>query len=369
VRIVWAGTYVPSFERNKRLAEYLAEASIEPEVVRASLWPEDRVQAFSKARVRTLFRMLYVYPLLFMRLLATERPDLYLVSYPGWFDVPVVKLAALIKRRPVVFDVFISLFDTAITDRNLAERGSFVARVAKTADRVSIRLSDRVIADCMTHARFLAKMSDVGLDRFGVVYLGADETIFHPLSEEPEGDGVLFYGNFVPLQGTDVILRAAARLDPEHVQIRMVGRGQTLSESRRLAEELGLQNVKFLDRMSQPELVAEIGSAAICLGIFGSTPKADRVVPHKLYEAIACGRPVISGDSPALREVFPGGEVVGVPSGSPDALAKAISALLADNDRLKQLAHRGYARFHRDFAHSPQSARLVAELSKVVNSA
>lgn len=360
--VVWAGTFVPGFERNKRLSEYLEHAGISPRVIRVDLWPDDRVGAFAGGRLRVVLLMLLVYPWLLVRLLASRRPDVYLVSYPGWFDVPVVKLAAIIKRRPVVFDVFISLYDTAVTDRRLASERSWAARVAGTVDRISMRWADRILADCRSHAAFLADLSKSDVARFGVVYLGADEGVFRPIASAQDDRLVLFYGNFVPLQGVDVIVRAAAELEERGVRFRMIGDGQTMEMARSLVKDLDVSNIELPGRRPQAELVKEMASAAVCLGIFGETPKADRVIPHKLYEALACGRPVVTADSTAVREVFAEGEVASVPRGDHHALASSIEALLLDDEELWRLADLGRKRFVTDFSLLPQGRRLADEL-------
>ncbi len=363
MRICWAGSFDPEFERNLRIREYLEAAGIDYRQVRVNLWPADRVGAFTQRRLTILFRMAVSYPLLFFRLLIAPTPDLYLVSYPGWFDVPIVKLMAWIKRRPLVFDIFISLYDTAITDRGLAGSKSSSALVSRAVDRLSMRLSHRVIADCPAHARFLADLGDLPPERFGIVYIGADESVFHPMSHvDEEGDVVLFYGTFVPLQGVEWIVRAAALLTDRGYRFRIIGRGQETANVSKLALELGVPNVQFIDPIPKPELVYELAQASLCLGIFGTTPKADRVIPHKVFEGLACGRPVLTGDSDAIRDVFSQGEVATCRVGDAESLASQITRLMENKSDRNQLAAKAKARFERDFSLDPQALRLRREL-------
>ena len=366
MRVCWTGTFDPSFERNKRLREYLEAAAIDYREVRVNLWPKDRVSAFTEARLKVTLRMLFVYPVLVVKLLAAPRPDIYLVSYPGWFDVPFVKLVAFLKRRPVVFDIFISLYDTAIDDRRLAPQGSSIAHVARTVDRVSMRLAQRVISDCPAYARFHADLAGLPLDRFGVLYVGADESVFHPVERvDVDDDLIVFYGTFVPLQGVEWIVRAAAELNSSRYRFRLIGSGQDKQAALQLAESLGASNIEFVDFLPLSDLVSELAGAALCLGIFGTSDKADRVIPHKVFEALACGRPTLTGKTSAVTEVLTNLEVALCPTGDASALADAITALMEDEDSRHRLGSRGRSRFVKDFSLDAQAGRLRGELEKV----
>jgi glycosyltransferase involved in cell wall biosynthesis len=367
MRVCWAGTFEPSFERNKRLREYLEAAKIDYREVRIDLWPKDRVSAFTEGRLRVILRMLVAYPVLLVRLMLQPKPHLYLVSYPGWFDVPVVKLVALIKRRPIVFDVFISLFDTAISDRALASTESIGARLARYIDRLSMRLADRIISDCPAHARFQADLAGIPLDQFGIVYLGADESVFHPIVDvEVDDDLIVFYGTFVPLQGIEWIVRAAALLKERGYRFRLIGSGQDRDRVLRLADSVSVSNVEFVDFLPQADLVRELAGAALCLGVFGTSDKADRVIPHKVFEGLACGRPILTGRTAAVTGVLTR-EVAVCRRGDPAAIADAITGLMEDEDLRLELGSNGRARFERDFSRYAQGERLRDEFAKVLD--
>ena len=80
--------------------------------------------------------------------------------------------------------------------------------------------------------------------------------------------------------------------------------------------------------MPYQELLQRIHAADVCLGIFGATEKAARVIPNKVFQIIASGRPLITADTPAARELLePGPAIQLVPAADPDALRRAAQKL------------------------------------------
>src|SRR5262249_54465318 len=95
--------------------------------------------------------------------------------------------------------------------------------------------------------------------------------------------------------------------------------------------------VPWVDYRQLPELLHGCGCA---LGIFGTTAKARRVIPNKVFQALACGAPVITGDTQAMHELGEGATLL-VPPGDPDALANAVPRLSHDRPFQQELAARG----------------------------
>jgi glycosyltransferase involved in cell wall biosynthesis len=270
--------------------------------------------------------------------LLTRRPrgyDAFVVGYPGQFDVPVARRAA--RGAPVVFNPLVSLADTLVADRGRFRAGSLPARALEAIDRRAFRNADLVVADTDAQARFFAELA--ALDHVAVCFVGAEERLFRPGWKAPERFVALFVGKLIPLQGVETIL-AAARLVPE-IPVRIVGSGQL---SRLLIERP--PNVEHVPWIEYERLPDELRGAGCVLGIFGTTEKAQRVIPNKAFQTIACAAPLVTADTPAARELLADGEsALLVPPGDPETLAEAIRRLADDTDLARRVALGGRAAY------------------------
>jgi glycosyltransferase involved in cell wall biosynthesis len=233
----------------------------------------------------------------------------------------------------------VSLADTLVGDRGRFRGGSLPARALERIDRYAFRAADLVVADTETHARFLSALR--GRDDVAVCLVGAEDRLFTPGWEPREPFTALFVGKLIPLQGVDTILAAAqAAAD---VRFRIVGSGQLGSL---LADRPA--NVEHVAWVEYERLPAEIRSAGCVLGIFGTTAKAQRVIPNKAFQALACGAPLITADTPAARELLVHDEsAVLVPAGDPAALGDAVRRLARDGGLARRIAAGGRAAYER----------------------
>ena len=89
-------------------------------------------------------------------------------------------------------------------------------------------------------------------------------------------------------------------------------------------------------------------------------------IQNKIYEGLAMGKPVLTGDGPAIRRQLRHGEEVFLcERANPQALAAAIQTLSADPDLRAKLAQSGSARFQADFTLAQLGARFKAHLLKI----
>jgi glycosyltransferase involved in cell wall biosynthesis len=331
VRVLYFGTYERRYPRNAQVISALRGAGVEVLERHEPVW-EGREEKWSLgpgAAARLLLAEL--------RLLTRRGPqaDALIVGYPGHPDLLAARRSA--RGAPVVFNPLVSLADTLVEDRGRFKRGSMAERALRAIDRRALRSADLVVADTDAHAGFLAELAGLPLDRFEVCFVGAEERVFRP-AWQPEGPfTALFVGKLIPLHGLETILEAARRA-PE-LRLRIVGSGQL---DALLADRP--PNVEWVPWVEYEHLAKELHRASCALGIFGTSGKARRVIPNKAFQALACGTPLVTADTPAACELLVDGEsALLVPPGDPEALAGALRRLANDPDLARQLGARGQA--------------------------
>jgi glycosyltransferase involved in cell wall biosynthesis len=333
VNVEYFGTYDRTYPRNAQVITCLRRAGVNVVEVHASVW-EGRHETWN-AGVATALRLAAAETRLALRPRRLPADvDAMIVGYPGHVDMPLARRAA--RDRPLVFNPLVSLADTLISDRGRFGPRSLPARLLERLDRVAFSRADVVVADTEAHAEFFRGLTTAPVE---VCFVGAEERLFRPEWEPADPFTVLFVGKLIPLQGIDVVLDAA-RLASD-LNFRVVGSGQ-------LAHLLdgAPDNVEHVPWVEYDQLPHELRRAGCALGIFGTSDKAARVIPNKAFQALACGVPLVTADTPAARELLVNGEsAILVPAGNAQALADAIRRLEHDADLRGQIAEGGRAAY------------------------
>ena len=254
-------------------------------------------------------------------------PPLVVVGFGGQLDVLLARRLCR-PRAGLVFAPLVSLTETLVDDRRLVAPGGLGARALAWLDRASLRAADLVLADTRAHAGYLAALG-APRGRLAVWYLGVEPEFLPTLAARPVPRRVLFYGRHLPLHGVETIALAAARLG-ERAEVVLIGEGPERARAEALARRAGAR-LAWRDQVPLASLPAELAAAAVVLGVFGASQKAAMVMPNKVWQAAAAGRPLVTRDAPALREVLrPGEHCLACPPADPAALAEAIGRLLDD---------------------------------------
>ena len=290
--------------------------------------------------------------------------DLVLVGFLGQPLVPVIRR---LTGKPIIFDAFLSVYDTMCFDRKRFKAHSPAGRFFYWLDRYSCEKADRILLDTGAHIDYFTRTFGLPRQKFHKVFVGADESLFFPREIERD-DGkfrIFYYSSFLPLHGTEYIVQAAGVLR-EHgdIEFIVVGRGPEHNKVRGLARSMGLHNIRFVDWIPYEQLPLEIAKSHICLGgHFSGIEKARRVIAGKTFQFLAMKKPIIVGDCEANRELLADREnALMVEMADAGSLANGILELRENGPLRKRIAEEGY----KTFLGKCTTAAIGKELGEVI---
>jgi glycosyltransferase involved in cell wall biosynthesis len=383
MRLLYLGHFSPTFPRNAILRHGLEQSGVEVIVCRL---PDELAPAHSTGPGRSGVNPRRVAHELGL-LLRTLRRWLSVVrvmsKLPGDIDAIIVAefnqglmplVAPFARRRgiPVVLDLLISLWDTAVNSRRTLKPNRPRALLRWLADKSALSLADAALFDTVQQADYYTALFSATRSKARILPVGCAEWRIvqtpPPVRGAEERRLVLFYGSFAPVHGVEWILRAAHELEADpRFFFRLVGVGQQHDEL--VKQYGGGVNVEF-----RPPKRGEIGrliaKADICLGSFGEVDIGARVVPTKVWECLCAGRPVITADGPGPRSVFESERhLLLVPPANPDALAAALTRLVQEPELGRRLADEGAALVRSRYSSVSRGAELIRIVDSIARKA
>jgi glycosyltransferase involved in cell wall biosynthesis len=183
------------------------------------------------------------------------------------------------------------------------------------------------------------------------------------------GPRIVYVGGLAPHRGLDTVLAAMpAVLEADgRAHLTIVGDGESLQALKSQAAALKLDAVTFTGRLPRDAAMDCIRDANITLVPHHRSPHTDSTIPHKLFQYMALGRPVIVSDCAPLARVvsetgsglvFRAGDAADLASRVAAAAVPQAAAAMASAGRAAVLAHWNLE------AEAPNLIELYAELAE-----
>jgi len=365
--VCYFGTYEKNYPRNSIVLEGLRRNAVTVFECHVPLWEKTITKGknfgfsitfilrFFIAQLRLLFRYVFFIP----------KHDIILVGYIGHLDIFLAKMMAFFGRKKLVFNPLVSLYDTVIVDRGYFTTFSPKARLMRFLDRSACKMSDIVILDTEANIQYFRNELDLPDINFKRLFVGADDRIFFPeqtINSENHFN-VMFIGKFIPLHGIEKIIEAASILKSEtDIIFTLVGLGQLRSEIEDKINEQELVNIRLLDWIPYNQLSQKMAEADLLLGIFGDSDKAQRVIPNKLFQALGVGKPILTADTSAIRELLTADEHIFTSESTPVKIAEKIQFIRTHEKIRHTVSMNGY----RFFQEKLSIEKLGAELKTIL---
>lgn len=307
-----------------------------------------------------------------LRLLFTRRkPDVVIAVCPPLFAGIWPSLLKLFRRVPWIYHVQDFQVDAAVSLSMMKRVAPFLLCIERKLIRSATRVSSITPAMCR---RLVSK----GADPSRVMSLPnwSDVKNIHPISRKTafrkalgiteDQVLVMYAGAMGRKQGLSLALDAAESLKHDsRFAFVMIGSGSDAKDLQLTAERRSLHNMQFLELQPIEKLNEMLGSADIHL-IIQRAHAADLVMPSKLTNILAAGRPSIATAEPGttLYDAVEGaqtGLVIAPEDGS--SLVSALQQLAVNSELRATLSHnaRAYAEKHLD--QEAILSKLVADIT------
>lgn len=292
-----------------------------------------------------------------LRGLFISNPDVVLIEAQPVFTAIAGVFLARLKRRPYVLNVSDLWPDHLLSVGAITEQ-SRVYRVARWVVDGMYRRAAAIVAMSPAWAQAIEK--HIGpTDKLTIIYNGADLDRFRPDIEyaafrDQQGLAntkiVSFIGTLATQYDFELMLDAARQLK-DKATILIIGQGSQAEVIRQQIALGGLEHLHWLEWVDYAEMPMVWNAATLTFWAMRNHPLYTGTIPAKLYEALACGVPIVASMSGvAATMIAESGAGVVVPTGDVTALVEAMCRIL-DDDPLRQTYcqnGRAYAEAHFD---------------------
>jgi len=280
-------------------------------------------------------------------------------------------LISKIFRIPYVIEVNGLLID----EEKMIGRPKVLTRLTGLNEKLNYKQADKIVAVTQGIKDGIKELHSIPDEKIVVIENGANTDLFKPMHQEKakkelkleeKKNYICFVGNLAPWQGVEFLIQSAPLILKEstHTKFLIIGDGPMKEELIDLAEQMAVSD-KFIFTGVVPyeEVPKYINASDIC--VVYKKPLKSGYSPLKLYEYMACEKPVIASRVEGFEILEENHAGILVEPENPKELAKAIIKLLKDERLRRELGENGRKYVTKN--HSWEAvARRVAEVCKSV---
>ena len=228
-----------------------------------------------------------------------------------------------------------------------------VRQLTKKYEEKVIRKSTKVLPIIPDLKRYALEMGAIesnteifplGINRKLFKKLPKNEKILHELGIDPTDKIILFIGTLFEFSGLEKIIKNFNLILEQNpnTKLLIVGGGYLFNRLKSLIQKNHLEsNVKMTGFLPQQILAEYLSLANICIQPFETNYITNRILPSKILEYFACGKPVLSTPLEGTVEILPD-KSFGIVYATEDKFVEKLSELLFDEKKLNELGQHGY---------------------------
>ncbi|MEM6415355.1 MAG: glycosyltransferase family 4 protein [Pseudomonadota bacterium] len=295
-----------------------------------------------------------------------KRPDIILSTSPQFFCGLTGLLAKWMRRTPWVFEVR-DLWPESIVSVGAMRKG-FAVRCLEGLESFAYKHADHIVSVTDAFVPHIADRS--GATKVSVVKNGVNLDLF-----KKQGDAARtkarfgFEGRFIAAyvgthglaHGLDTVLDAARQLkNDDRIGFLLVGDGAERARLQARADEMALDNLLIVGQLPKSDMPAVWSATDASLIVLKKSDTFKKVLPSKMFEAMAMERPIIlgvEGEAKALLEEANAG--VAIRPEDARALAASVKELAERPDLAKRYGENGLTHVRTYFDRRKLAARYL----------
>ncbi len=298
-----------------------------------------------------------------------KKPDVIIVSSPTFFSVFSAFLMSKLRRVPYVFevrDIWPGIFVELGVLKNKLVIGVleffelFLYRHAKYVVPVTHGFKEDMVKRGVPESKIHVITNGVDLPFFDNASPG--ELSRSALGIPEDALIALYIGAHGISHGLPTLVQAASKL-PDDVFLLFVGEGAVKADLKSQAESLGMKNIKFVPGVPREQVPDYYRLSDVCLVPLKDIEGFKTFIPSKMFEIMACRRPIIGslkGEAAEILKKSEGALVIAPENEA--ALIEALRTLKSDPQLRQSMAEKGRAFVEANYSRESLAMNYVAIL-------
>lgn len=246
--------------------------------------------------------------------------------------------AKLFFKKPLIVDLYISLYDTYVEDTKMFDSTSEEADLILKKDIISFTKSDYIITPFKHQLNYWKQKFAVEIDE-SKVFISPIFTNSKLKRNRKFVQGgtfrICWWGTFIPLHGLDKVLQAFKILKQKEYNFTCDLFGVEHKSFYEYLETIKINQLNYYVTLRKDLNFADdslpqylVNNCDLALGIFGDVDKGKNAVSSKVIDALSMEIPTLTMKSPGLKEFFDFNTDLWTCETSPEAIAEAIESII-----------------------------------------
>ncbi len=239
-----------------------------------------------------------------------QKYDVIVATSPQFFTTWAAWGLSKIRRKPWIFELR-DLWPESIKTVGAMKQGF----VIDTLEKIELRLyksADRVVAVTNSFKENLISRG-IEANKIDVIANGSNIELFYERKKDSEllkkmglqGKFVVGYiGTHGMAHSLDFIIRTLDDIIDQNIHFLFIGDGAMKEAVVQLAQSLKLTNVTFLDSIAKTEVPRYLSLIDVSLAPLKKSDTFKTVIPSKIFEASAMGKPTLLGVEGEAKEII-----------------------------------------------------------------